>query len=527
MVNMTKIREKSHVFMWILLVFFLLSMTVGGLVGGANIVDNIKGLFTGEKKDTVMKIVDSSSNKSMYNKIDESFDIRYFDSKLKMNGYYQSDLQQRKTIMNKVWSEIQDSLAVTQRIDELDLVPTEKEIENYIVNSTPPSMQEQLMASGLYVDTLGNFLIEDFKYDYENKTYQEELTGYFQMWEQSVEEWMPKFRLTQIYNSIASVSEFEIKDDFIKNNIECTVDYIYISHRDIADSLVVLDESNVLAKYNEDKEKYLLFESKTLDYILWSTDLTDIDSTEHATYLEDVSDKTLDFADLAYDIGFDKAVDSLKLTVDFPIDVTMEYTNNSGVPYAMGESRSPVRYAFRSDLRYGDYSDPMRMQNGWVIFRYIGDKEERYKPFEDVKDAISKNLIRDLKKVYANDELAKIISSSTDFELIATENELVKYKSNETKKIGASFSDVGRSNMLTGTLKGMSADNISGVVETYSSAMVIKLISKTPFDETSYNESHDEIMDRLLARKKNNHFSGWLQSFKNNYEIDDNRYLYY
>ena len=81
MVNMTKIREKSHVFMWILLVFFLLSMTVGGLVGGANIVDNIKGLFTGEKKDTVMKIVDSSSNKSMYNKIDESLtkkDIEYF-----------------------------------------------------------------------------------------------------------------------------------------------------------------------------------------------------------------------------------------------------------------------------------------------------------------------------------------------------------------------------------------------------------------------------------------------------------------
>ena len=39
--NLVKIREKSQVLLGILLFFFLLSMTAGGLVGGANIMDII------------------------------------------------------------------------------------------------------------------------------------------------------------------------------------------------------------------------------------------------------------------------------------------------------------------------------------------------------------------------------------------------------------------------------------------------------------------------------------------------------
>ena len=43
MFNMTQIREKSHVVLWLFLVVFILSMIAGGLLGGANIVDLIFG----------------------------------------------------------------------------------------------------------------------------------------------------------------------------------------------------------------------------------------------------------------------------------------------------------------------------------------------------------------------------------------------------------------------------------------------------------------------------------------------------
>ena len=43
MALMTVMRERMHIFLWALLVMFLLSMTVGGLVGGANIIDQLIG----------------------------------------------------------------------------------------------------------------------------------------------------------------------------------------------------------------------------------------------------------------------------------------------------------------------------------------------------------------------------------------------------------------------------------------------------------------------------------------------------
>ena len=43
MLKLVKIRERSHIILWTLLFFFVLSMVVGGLVGGANIMTVIFG----------------------------------------------------------------------------------------------------------------------------------------------------------------------------------------------------------------------------------------------------------------------------------------------------------------------------------------------------------------------------------------------------------------------------------------------------------------------------------------------------
>ena len=43
MALMTMLRNRMHVVLWSLLILFLLSMTVGGLVGGANIIDQLLG----------------------------------------------------------------------------------------------------------------------------------------------------------------------------------------------------------------------------------------------------------------------------------------------------------------------------------------------------------------------------------------------------------------------------------------------------------------------------------------------------
>ena len=45
MLSMSKLRDNSKWVLWTLLFFFVASMTVGGLVGGANILGTIQSFF--------------------------------------------------------------------------------------------------------------------------------------------------------------------------------------------------------------------------------------------------------------------------------------------------------------------------------------------------------------------------------------------------------------------------------------------------------------------------------------------------
>ena len=43
MALMTQLRERMQIVLWALLILFVLSMSIGGLVGGANIIDQLLG----------------------------------------------------------------------------------------------------------------------------------------------------------------------------------------------------------------------------------------------------------------------------------------------------------------------------------------------------------------------------------------------------------------------------------------------------------------------------------------------------
>ena len=51
--------------------------------------------------------------------------------------------------------------------------------------------------------------------------------------------------------------------------------------------------------------------------------------------------------------------------------------------------------------------------------------------------------------------------------------------------------------------------------------------SKTEFDQTDFNEKSDALRTSLLSTKKNRGYFEWLNSVKNEIEIDDWRHLIY
>ncbi len=514
MINMHSIRERSHIILWTLLIFFLASMTVGGLVGGANIMDKILG----------------RNQQNLYVGTVDGHHITHQQFRAEQDRQLTSQRQAGNTIdsravqnaRNSAWNTIVDQVIQDEKINELGLRASADEIYDFMLLTPPKSLQDQLTKGGFFADSTGAFQLNEYQNALRTGSYPATLDQFWIVWENYLRTYLPNRKLRDIYNHTASVSEFEIRRDFEKKNVTCTIEYIYVLNSNIDDSLIVITDDEIRDKYNKDKEKlYKLEPSRTVDYVFWSTQNADIDSTLQTTYQDSINSVALQFAGEADFSSFYAALDTFNVTIADTLDITEGYKNNSGIPFRMGVMRDAVRFAF--DNPVGALSDPLTADNGIAVFHLIGEKPGGYKPLAEVSDNIRKTLIREKKKDYARQVLVKAADNTEDFQSIADNNELVEFASDSSKAIGGSFKGIGRSSTLTGTLRAMSVGDVSEPIETFSAVAIVRLLEKSEFDADKFAEEHDEIRDRLLSSKQNNIYSSWLGDYKKSIEIEDLR----
>ena len=91
----------------------------------------------------------------------------------------------------------------------------------------------------------------------------------------------------------------EIKKEYIKRNLNCTVDYLYVNSNNIADSLIEITDSEILDDYNNQKEdRYKIEKSKVVEYILWENpDITEDDSLDILTIQDSLYQEALLFSE--------------------------------------------------------------------------------------------------------------------------------------------------------------------------------------------------------------------------------------
>lgn len=511
---MSKIRENSAVLMGLLLFFFLASMTVGGLVGGANIMDKILG--RNQERMFVGKV--------------EGYEITHTEFRNEQNRQLSSQRQAGASIdsravhnaQNTAWNTIIDRVIQEDKVEEMGLEATDDEIYEFLLYTPPASLQGQLTESGLFADSTGTFILEDYQQALRTGDFPPQMESFWVVWENYLRDWLPYRKLQNIYNSTGAVSEFEIKREYEKKNITCTLEYIFVSTNNIPDSLMEVPDSDLLAKYNDEKrDKYLTPETRTVDYVFWSNDLSAIDSTRHSSYLDSINSAALRFSSEADYAGFIEAAAEFSMMPEDTLEISEGYDANSGIPFQMGVLRNAVRFAWDSEI--GSISDPINTDNGIAVFRILGEKKSASKPFEEVQESIRRGLIRDIKKDYARNLILEALDSGEAFAAIAEQNDFIEFASDTSKTLGSSFQKIGRSNELTGTLRAMSAGDMAGPVETFSSVVALKMIEKDAFNEEQYAEEHDNIRDQLLRTRQNGIFNSWLTEYKATLDIVDFR----
>ena len=516
--SMTLLREKSHIILWTLLFFFIASMTVGGLVGGANILTVLMG----------------SKNTALYvGTIDgESITRREFEyeRQIQMNRA----IQQGGTVTeqaainagNSAWNTIIENYIKEKKIKEMNLIVLSDEVYDFLLQTPPTTFQTNITDAGFFTDDDGKFDLLAYQDAVRSGNIPSELENLLVLWENYLKTWLADRKLRNMYSSLPSIADEEVLDDYYKKNINANIDYVYINPNDVPDSLISIQDEELLNEYNKIKEDtYKVDNTVDVSYVIYSLPEQNKDSLIYTIEKDSIMNEAFLFSDEAKYSSFSEAATVYNLSIDDTLTLSQALSGNSGIPFAMGNSRKVTRFAFDSDL--GSTSEPVEMKNGIVVFHVTSQNPSTYKSFDEVKESIKRTFLKDLKETKAKEIISNAINSSNDWKSLSDDNEYINYLSDQTSILSGSFTSIGRSSQLEGTLFSIDKDQTSKLVKTASSFLYLKMNSKDEFDEADFNEKVDGIRTQLLSSKRNRGYFDWLNSAKSKIEIDDWRYLIY
>jgi len=126
MALMTNLRERMHVVLWALLILFILSMSIGGLVGGANIIDQLLGRINPSEAIGAIngdKITPDQFNQAVSMRLEA----------LRNNGTTVND-QFLDGIRKEVWNAFVDERLTEQAIEDLNINVSDDDVLYYLKN---------------------------------------------------------------------------------------------------------------------------------------------------------------------------------------------------------------------------------------------------------------------------------------------------------------------------------------------------------------------------------------------------------
>ena len=249
---MVTLRKRMTVVLWALLLLFLLSMSVGGLVGGANIIDQIAGRV--DPSTVIARINDQDISPDYFNNL-----VNQQINQAKENGQTVNDALYER-VRNSAWTNLVQEVLVSAEIKRLGLGATDEEII-YHLRENPP----EFLRSNPTFQTDGNFDSEKYLLALSSPQGDE--------WT-PIENWMrtsyiPNLKLTQYLNENVLVTAEDIKDDFVKKNVKYTIDAIHVTYDKAPKDDIEPSDNELTEEYNASLSDFEHEELRNLSFVSW------------------------------------------------------------------------------------------------------------------------------------------------------------------------------------------------------------------------------------------------------------------
>ena len=253
----TNMRSRMQVVMWTILVLFVTSMAIGGLVGGASITD----IFGGRQGNEVGSLNGKPILFEDFNQL-VSNEINRLDQQ---SGRLISD-EEREYIRAVVWERLIADLVVQEQIEKNKIVVGDEEVLFQMKNNPPPFLQNS--------DAFQSF----GRFDLEK--YLDAVLNPSQIDWKPIEDFMqnvylPSYKLQQYISNAAAISSNDVLEDYKKRFLNYKVEILHVTDKAIDQDFykgLLADrpsEDELRNLYNENISDYDQPELRYLKYVKW------------------------------------------------------------------------------------------------------------------------------------------------------------------------------------------------------------------------------------------------------------------
>ena len=252
MALMTTMRNRMHIFLWAILILFLLSISIGGLVGGANIIDQLFG-----RVDPATAIGVVNGQKIPPDEFSRAVSARLEQIRDSGRDLTDRDFEQSR---NQVWDDYIRDILIYQSIDELDITVSDVEVLYHLQNIPPP-----FLVSDPTFQTDGQFDQEKYDQAINNPVGNE--WGQIEQFMKST--YLPNIKLQEMINADVMITEADIWSSYIKQYVNYTIDGIHVTTNSVQDDVSDPTEDELFEEYTRRIDDFKREETRTLEVAAW------------------------------------------------------------------------------------------------------------------------------------------------------------------------------------------------------------------------------------------------------------------
>ncbi len=291
MALMTSMREKMHVVLWGLLAMFLLSMTIGGLVGGANILDQLVGNVN--PQTTIARINGENIAPERFNNL-----VNQQIENARTSGQNINDFQIQRA-RNTAWDNLVQDVLVSQEVNRLKITASDEEVIYHLENNPPPFLQQN-----------PSFRTDD-AFDWDK--YRQALANPQGNEWNPIESFMkttfiPNYKLQKMLDESIIIMDRDVMNEFIKRNTEFTVTGAHITSTRVATEESEPTQQEIQDEYERTKSIFSHDELRSITYVSWKKVPSNDDSTAAENMAKELAERAEsgeDFSALADEFTMD------------------------------------------------------------------------------------------------------------------------------------------------------------------------------------------------------------------------------